>query len=82
MAQLPPDPQFERLPSGYVRRDVFLRDSTIQIPLLSAISTGVHSLSCQLSTGDFVERTNLLLATDTHGHQNPTVSLTVPVIDF
>ena len=55
MNQRPPDPQFERLPSGYVHHGVFLRDSTIHIPVLSAISTGVHWLSCQLSAGGSTE---------------------------
>ena len=45
----PPDPQFERLPSGYVHHGLLLRDSTIHIPVWSAVSTGVHSVSCHLS---------------------------------
>ena len=47
--QRTPDPQFERLPSGYVHHGLLLRDSTIHIPAWSVLSTGVHSVSCQLS---------------------------------
>jgi hypothetical protein len=45
-----------------------LRDSTIHIPVMSAVSTGVHSVSCQLSCQLYASLSALIIEVVTTPH--------------